>query len=232
MIHIRFPHDTGLLNAVNQAFPKCNNVNCHQDPSVTTCSSQSAAFKRLRKAAFLDPSNQELWKILSCIYNANGFDSMARGAIKTYMASSWQYGQQMLIEPCNTNADCTIVPKCEGNQESFKNTEQYPHDFISMNVLVTEFYYASQCFGTPCNNKCRCSNDETVLTHDESGEVITSTQYQSQCVNNRKREKGCKLILPNALQPTTLKSLPPVNDIEADISSSKEKEEIGTKSVQ
>ena len=66
-----FPEDEGLFEAVEEAFPECSADKCLERSN--SCPDKEAAFKRLRKAAFLSPHNMKMWRSLSCIYASKRF---------------------------------------------------------------------------------------------------------------------------------------------------------------
>ena len=74
-----------LLEEVKQAFPECSSDMC-QTESNLICKDKISVFKKLRQAAFLNPSNEELWRELSCIYYSNGFTQNAKGIMSFYKA--------------------------------------------------------------------------------------------------------------------------------------------------
>ena len=59
-----FPDDQNvLLEEVKLAFPECSSDMC-QTESNLRCEDKLSVFKKLRQAAFLNPSNKELWREL------------------------------------------------------------------------------------------------------------------------------------------------------------------------
>ena len=63
-----------LLREVHQSFPECAvNTVIPSHQIISDCRAKKQAFNDLRKAALLEVSNRELWKILSCVYKSSGF---------------------------------------------------------------------------------------------------------------------------------------------------------------
>ena len=81
-----FPNNHSILQEqVRQAFPECSSDTCHIE-SNWMCGNRTLVFEKLRKAAFLNSSNKELWRNTACIYYANGFTENAQGTISSYKA--------------------------------------------------------------------------------------------------------------------------------------------------
>ena len=166
-----FPEDQGLLQAVNNAFPHCSSNQCNRR-SNRTCEDKAAVFERLRKAAFLNPSNGELWRNIACIYDSANFTKNAQGAMSTYKATFGNTGTS-LYAACEVDADCTHVPACA----SKNNLNMF---------LPANKNYVAECQGRVlCNNKCRCSSQEFNLPTEEQDVFgkITSTCMNTQCVS-------------------------------------------------
>lgn len=142
-----FPEDQGLFQAVNNAFPHCSSNQCNIESS-RTCEDKGAVFKRLRKAAFLNPSNGELWRNIACVYNSGNFSKNAQGAMSIYKATFGNIDMS-LYTSCEVDADCTHVPSCS------------PSETDQQTLLPANQNYIAQCQGRVlCNNKCRCGDQE------------------------------------------------------------------------
>ena len=166
-----FSEDQGLLQAVNNAFPQCSSNQCNVGSS-RTCEDKAAVFERLRKAAFLNPSNGELWRNIACIYDSANFTKNAQGAMSTYKATFGNTGTS-LYAACEVDADCTHVPACA----SKNNLNMF---------LPANKNYVAECQGRVlCNNKCRCSSQEFNLPTEEQDVFgkITATCMNTQCVS-------------------------------------------------
>ena len=166
-----FPEDQGLLQAVNNAFPHCSSNQCKAESS-RTCEDKDAVFERLRKAAFLNPSNGELWRNIACIYDSGNFTKNAQGAMSTYKATFGNMDNS-LYTACEVDADCTHVPFC------YRPT-------TNLRVLLpVNKDYVAECQGRVlCNNKCRCGPQEFYLVPGKG--IInkrTATCVNSQCVS-------------------------------------------------
>ena len=165
-----FPEDEGLFEAVEEAFPECSADKCLERSD--SCTDKEAVFKRLRKAAFLNPSsNKEMWRYLSCIYASSGFPDNARGMRNIYNAllgaSPAETFRDRIIpyidRSCNVDEDCILVPKC-----SFNFGEQkYYSDSVSLTPANKD--YVTECQGPAlCNGKCRCGSEEDSDMYSQS----------------------------------------------------------------
>ena len=166
-----FPEDQGLLQAVNNAFPHCSSNQCNTASS-RTCEDKDAVFERLRKAAFLNPSNGELWRNIACIYESGNFTKDAQGAMSIYKAT-FGNTDNSLYTSCEVDADCTHVPSCSSSESD-----------LSVLLPVNKNYVA-ECQGRVlCNNKCRCGSQEFQLLSGEGTiKKRTATCVNSQCVS-------------------------------------------------
>ena len=112
-----------VLAKVKKAFPECSSEQCSE--KFDNCKKKAKAFTRLRKKAFLNPNNPELWKALSCIYSSAGFFEESLGYRSFYMAgigpSSSVLNDEycMTTEGCHpvdgsclTDEDCVLAPHC------------------------------------------------------------------------------------------------------------------------
>ena len=105
----KFPEDKDLSQAVEQAFPECNQT-CG-DIVESSCADKGAVFKSLRKASFLNPSNKKLWTSLACIYESGGFKEDALAMINTYKASFGHPKEGKEANAvCQSDADCVLAP--------------------------------------------------------------------------------------------------------------------------
>ena len=171
-----FPEDSSLPEALDQAFPECRSDtgSCSfKSSSLGLCSNKEYVFKRLRKAVFLDPSNNKLWRYLACIYKSNGFDENAKGAMEFYKNSVFPDG----VAYCKTDADCVLVPRCRG-----MSTRGSP--FNAMTKTDAEISYMTRT--CKYNGKCRFGNEETVKVFSSFGSRHSSTEvHSSRCVEHR-----------------------------------------------
>ena len=167
-----FSEDQGLLQAVNNAFPHCSSNQC-STASSRTCEDKAAVFERLRKAAFLNPSNGELWRNIACIYDSGNFTKNAQGAMSIYKAT-FGNTDSSLYTFCTVNEDCTHVPFCSVSENN-----------LNM-FLPANKNYVAECQGRVlCNNKCRCGHQESNLPTEEQnvfGKII-ATCVNSQCIS-------------------------------------------------
>ncbi len=107
-----FPEDAGLDHAIRQAFPQCSDQ-CRKSQLKNkneSCPSKAQVFKRLRKAAFLNPSKSALWKKLACVYNQNGFKESGKAFLNIYRATLKTPGGDDLATDCQFDSDCRLVP--------------------------------------------------------------------------------------------------------------------------
>ena len=105
----KFPEDKDLSQAVEQAFPECNQT-CG-DSMESSCVDKGSVFKSLRKASFLNPSNKKLWTYLACIYESGGFKEDALAMVNTYKAlfGPPKEGREAHAV-CQSDADCVLAP--------------------------------------------------------------------------------------------------------------------------
>ena len=167
-----FPENSEVLQLVARAFPECSVDNCSNNFDI--CTDKAEAIKELRKAAFLNPSNKELWRYLTCIYRSNGFIRDAAGALSFYKALFGLDRDNLPVYGfCNANTDCTLVPSsCSATESALSSATQAEADI----------YYVEGCQETRlCNNKCRCSGSENVALSTEG----SFDYYTSRCVNSR-----------------------------------------------
>ena len=78
-----FPEDKMMGTRIEQVFPGCG---CEEGSSCSShrasssdCENQRETFNQLRREVLLNPSHPQLWKSLSCIYEANGFTENSKG---------------------------------------------------------------------------------------------------------------------------------------------------------
>lgn len=152
-----FPEEEGLMETVEQAFPECSTTQCREKSN--SCEDKSAAFEKLRKAVFLNPSSdEEKWRYLSCIYSSNGFADNAKGARSIYDAllgtppaenrferdGKWLAGNRS----CESDADCKLAPSCDN----------------TIGVIGKRYYiaankdYMTECQPLLCEN-CQCDEE-------------------------------------------------------------------------
>ena len=164
-----FPEDKGLIQEVNSAFPQCSNNQCGKESS-KTCEDKGAVFERLRKAAFLNPSNGELWRNIACIYDSGNFTKNAQGAMSIYKATFGNIDMS-LYTSCEVNEDCTHVPSCSLYRAG--RTVLLP---------VNKSYVAECQARVLCNNKCRCGNQEFDLLTKKKNVFGSRQAY---CINSK-----------------------------------------------
>ena len=183
-----FPEDHDLLKTVEQAFPECGSQ-CGEGAGSSSCIDKAEVFKKLRKSAFLNPSNRVLWRYLACIYKRSDFPENSKAMLSIYR-SLLQSPKGNLAEVCRSDADCVLVPHCNMKIED---------PFLSMTRSGAEIYYIRNCKGNElCNNKCRCGNKEIVKGSN------FSSDYNSKCVNSR-----CVMMRTSGLPPPPpLKKIP------------------------
>ena len=191
-----WPADTGLLSAVDQAFPECSQSACASlvsQPAV--CQNKAQVFKRLRKQALLNPSNKDLWKKIGCIYTNSGFWENGKSAFSIYRGLAGQYGQISQPKYCQRDSDCVLVPAYTSSTCGSSTGALKP-----MNKIMAEYLYA-QCKGVTnqaqaCNGKCRCGRNETVRGTGGRG-----TRYQVRCTNNLCRMSTSSVQIQGASLP-------------------------------
>ena len=167
-----FPEDSDVLQVVDQAFPECSVNHCSDRFNI--CVDKASAIKKLRKAAFLNPYDKELWKQLACIYKSNGFTQDAKGAMSFYKALFGPDRNDVSAYSfCSVNSDCTLIPSsCSASDNSLSAVTQ----------ADAEIYYVERCEQTRrCNNKCRCDSSEDIPSSTQG----FSDYYISRCVNSR-----------------------------------------------
>ena len=216
-----FSEDPGLSEALDRAFPRCSRTTCgpSNNDQAAVCSDKAAVVERLRKAAFLNPQNKELWRNLACIYAAGGFTENSKGIMRIYEALS--KGVSKKSQFCQTDEDCTFTPLCKTQNinkpcmpdSHCENKEIIPPEqstkLWAMNKAAAEMYYIKQCLktNTLCNNKCRCGNKEEVkVLSDDGVSIVSHNVYQSKCVNSI----CTKLELPLLPSPVKMPPSPPV----------------------
>ena len=120
----KFPEDSGLSEALNQAFPECSRTVCNSNNnnSSAMCSDKATIVERLRKAAFLNPQNKELWRNLACVYASGGFAENSKGIMSFYRAISEKNTNMRFKgdQYCSVDEDCTFVPDCNRNHNHNK----------------------------------------------------------------------------------------------------------------
>ena len=153
-----FPEEEGLMEMVEQAFPECSTTQCREKSK--SCENKTAAFEKLRKAVFLNPSaDEEKWRYLSCIYSSSGFADNAKGIRSIYDAilgappaenrferdGKWLAGNRS----CQSDADCKLALSCD-------NTVG---DDIGKYYLAANKDYKTECQPLLCNGNCQCDGE-------------------------------------------------------------------------
>ena len=155
-----FPEDTDILALVDKNFPECSAKACFQKKE--SCDNVGAIFKRLRKAAFLNPHKKEYWRYLSCIYASAGFAENAKGMRNIYngllgakytgLESQTEY---FIDKSCNVDEDCTYVSECNYDYKKKK------YDISEILFKPANKDYVTECQGiVPCGDSCRCGSDK------------------------------------------------------------------------
>ena len=183
----RFPEDPGLKTEVLQAFPECHRKCGGTEES---CRDKATALKKLRKAAFLNPSNRSNWKLLACIYKNSGLTENAKGFFNTY--------KSLLPEgptsACQSNADCVLVPHCSSHNLSapaLKSSDlkkpiiSFPvrpiFPFLPMTKKEAEIHYTNKC-----SKKEICQKTNFILQSDQKkAKRAENQEVVSKCVNSK-----------------------------------------------
>ena len=186
-----FPEDEGLFEAVEEAFPECSADKCLERSS--SCTDKEAVFKRLRKAAFLNPSsNKEMWRYLSCIYASSGFPDNARGMQNIYNAllgaspaeTIGERNGQHIDSSCNTDEDCILVPECYFNFDT--NTYNTYGNAEWMYLRPANKDHITECQGPAlCNGECRCGNEEHLSIFSDTENQSLNIIFRTQCVDSK-----------------------------------------------
>ena len=176
-----FPEDEDVISVVEQAFPECSSDNCNAEFSI--CADKASAFKSLRKAALLNPSNKKLWKYIACTYNSSGFTKNGEGILNIYKPLFGPMKDNKEAHTfCRTDADCSLISAtaCGGDTAN--------QNVLAATLAEAEIYYAEQqCTPRPlCNDKCRCADQETInlVKADSKTDIFSSQCVNSQCVLN------------------------------------------------
>ena len=173
----KFSEDEGLASAVVSAFPECGRGNVCSG-SASSCFDKKAVFKRLRKAAFLNPSDQNLWRDVACVYSTGGFDENVKGVLSIYKSLFGPSVDGVLAhQTCSSNEDCVLVPSCSNQKSS-----DWVAPFSAVTVSMAGIYNMDECQEkrSLCNGKCSCSSTE--VGDNEDGQ---SGQYSVACVNSQ-----------------------------------------------
>lgn len=174
-----FPEDQGLIEAVKLAFPECSPDHCNVEFFI--CTDKAKVFKRLRKAAFLNPSDKQLWKYVACAYNSSGFSKNREGVLSIYKSLFGPLKENKETHTfCHMSADCSLIPASGCNVNTASNTRP----FLAVTSAESEIYHTeNQCLpNSLCNKKCRCGNKEKVNV--VKGD-LKANLFSSQCVNSR-----------------------------------------------
>ena len=208
----KFPEDHELPEILDKVFPKCSRKTCAPpggggaDFDSASCADKSAVFKRLRKAALLNPSNKELQRQLSCIYAVAGFTKNSEHYLSFYKsvaaAEAEAAARSRRPHPtkfCRTDKDCALTPVCDssGKFETFEvvNQVKAETDFIQRIIDSQSGGGGSgaQCLREgaagkdhSCRGKCRCDRKETVFSQTDpeaQPEQEAGVEYESLCFN-------------------------------------------------
>ena len=107
-----FSEDSDLSQKLDQIFPECSRAVCNSndDDQPAMCADTAAVVERLRKTAFLNPQNKELWRSLACVYASGDFTKNSKGVLSFYRSLSEEYAKDDKF--CRLDEDCTFVPAC------------------------------------------------------------------------------------------------------------------------
>jgi len=196
----QFSEDEGLTTALKQAFPQCAKGSCKAVAgSGSTCVDKKAVFERVRKQAFLNPQNPDLWRAMSCIYKDSGFEENAKSAINNYkvmvkMQTKSFYAH--IPSRCYKDSDCVLVPNCGSSTSAL---------FRPMNKWAAEVHYNENCASdVTCNGKCRCNQTEKMETPNYLGKYKVKDTYKARCVSNLcaiTLSRSSTTITPNNIVP-------------------------------
>ena len=216
--------DPSLNKDLVRAFPNCtpsSKVDDLQKPPAS-CADKAKVFKKLRKEAFLNPQDKDLWARIACIYGQGGFTANKEFALRIYDSLSGRRTSSDFV--CKEDSDCVLVPHC-----SIKNR------LLAYNKQGAKNHYLTcveQYKKTPlCNGKSRCGPTERITiplppigyspitSHDEPGgnERGIIIDYSTAC-----EELLCKLNKTETYPPITSHDEPGgvVNPIESSPSGS------------
>ena len=176
----QFPEDKAVSEAFNRAFPHCSATCTAEDlKTEPSCADKAKAFKDLRKQAFLNPHNKELWKQVACVYAQGGFRENKAFALNIYNTLSGRPKRDSGGRSggggghrtyCQKDTDCTLVKPCPGLAKP-------PYHLVAMNKTSAEYHYLN-CIGENgtiplCNGKCRCNPKEEQVV--EQVQVLVPT---------------------------------------------------------
>ena len=158
-----FPEDEYLEEDIDRSFPECNQ-SCGGNVEAS-CENRVKVFERLRKAAFLNPSDLKLQSALACIYGTSGFQDAASSHEKTYRAAIQMDPNTPALGTCEQDGDCVLASNCEGK------------GFLSLSHEEADLHYATKCKKTSCGkgDACGCGSQVT----QKKGRK--STLYSAKC---------------------------------------------------
>ena len=184
----QFPEDEAVGEALDKAFPYCSSTCTAEDlKTAPSCADKAKAFKDLRKQAFLNPQNKELWKKIACVYAQGGFGKNKAFALSIYNTLSGKPPNgdtKTAKDYCQKDVDCVLVAPCDkkniahsfdglmsksGVSNSDKDSaldEQNTGHLLALNRAFQEEHYL-ECMESNgkiplCNNKCRCNSQESI----------------------------------------------------------------------
>ena len=186
-----FPEDTTVFELADLAFPECSTDKCLEKSN--SCQDKAEIFERMRKAAFLNPSNKEYWRYLSCVYASSGFSENAKGMRNIYNgllgAAPAETGTDRVNtyvdKSCQVDEDCIFVPKCSF---SYKNKQYYPHEIFFTSANKD---YVTECQGSVlCEGACRCAEQKKQrkgfkYIGEGDNKKYTSVTLQLRCVDSQ-----------------------------------------------
>ena len=193
----KFPEDPGLKEEVLRAFPECHRQCGGTEKS---CYDKAAVLKKLRKAAFLNPSNKTHWKWLACIYKNNGLTENAKGFFNTYK-SLLPEGKEFSF--CQSDADCVLAPHCSDYDLSDPFGSDYDlsapfggviseikpprHPFLAMTKQQAEQHYTEKCSTKEICRQTRLSlpSGQEPIQASQNRKKVKEKEYASLCLNSQ-----------------------------------------------
>ena len=147
--------DPKLEGSFDMAFPECSREPCHVSCSGSSCSANSCkdkteVFKKIRKAAFLNPRNKELWRKIACVYADAGFKKDSEGVLSIYNALNQKSFSKAVSNEryCQTDADCTVVSSCKNKKSKAVNKQAAELQYIRC-TQAGLYPRCAQAVGTP-----------------------------------------------------------------------------------
>ena len=198
-----FSEDSGLSQKLDQIFPECNRAVCNSnddDDQSAMCADTAAVVESLRKTAFLNPQNKELWRSLACVYASGDFFMNSIGVLSFYRSLSEEYAKDNRF--CRVDEDCTFAPACgyklplnrrmKRSCRRFRDSpdckereeeEELLNDkeLLLMNKDMAEAHYIGYCLR---ENNCK-ENEEGAEVFSEFASTLPSHKIQTKCVDSK-----------------------------------------------